>query len=225
MEQRLYYEFAHASRRNIGNNSVLAGCKANLAVSIDVGQARKLVELIGVDSARRNAKSHGDQSRLFLRTRTKMVRELGPAHVSALERQLAAEARHKYGAQTAHASFLNQKSKSALGARLARAVVAVNLDQLDHGGGRLKNFYKDIQRRSDGESSGAHFAAHKHIEADPAGLLGGNERDVLRLAMRAGVRTTCHGDVEFAGQVGEPRVALPSDDHSIQFVDDGRRVK
>src|SRR5260370_14509925 len=93
--QGFFTGLGHAGRRNIGNNSVLTGCKANLAVAIDVGQARKLVELLGVDSARRNAKSHVDQSRLFLRTRTKMGRDLGPAHVSALERHLAAPARPK----------------------------------------------------------------------------------------------------------------------------------
>ena len=190
-----------------------------------VGQARKLVELIRIDSAGRNAKAHRDKSRLFLRAHTKMVRVLGPAHVSALKRQLVAEARHKFGAQAAQAPLLNQKSKSALRTRFARAVVAVNFDQLDHHGRCLKDFNKDIQGRSDGESSGAHLPAYQHVEAKPPSFVRGNERDVLGLTMRAIVRATRHHDVEFARQVAEFRIALVADDDAIEFVDNGRSVK
>jgi len=84
-----------------------------------------------------------------------MVGVGGTAHVPALERELAAESRNKFGAQTAKAPLLNQKRKTALGARLARTVIAVNLDQFHDDSGRLEQFYKNIQRRSDGESSGA----------------------------------------------------------------------
>ena len=150
---------------------------------------------------------------------------LGPAHVPTLKRQLVAETRHELGAQTAHSPFLNQKSKSALGTRFARAVFAVNLDQLDHHGRGLKDFYKDIQGRGDRESSGAHLPAHKHIEAQPPSFLRGNEGDVLGLTVRAVVRATGHHDVEFAGQVGEFRIALVADDDAIEFVDNGGSVE
>src|SRR5260370_9030475 len=43
--------------------------------------------------------------------------------------------------------------------------------------------------------------------------------------MRAVVRATCNGDVEFSGQVGELRVALAADDNAIQFVDDRRSIE
>ena len=43
--------------------------------------------------------------------------------------------------------------------------------------------------------------------------------------MRAVVRATGHHDVEFAGQVGEFRIALVADDDAIEFVDNGRSVK
>src|SRR5437879_524542 len=149
----------------------------------------------------------------------------GAAHVAALEREFVTEARDKFGPQAAKAPFLNQKSKTALGAGLARAVVAVNLDQLDHDGGGLEDFDKDIQRRSDGESSGAHLAAHQNVEAKPACLFSGNEGDILRFGVCTVVRATRDGDVELARQVGELRVAVAPDDNAIQFVDDRRSVK
>src|SRR6267142_758181 len=154
-----------------------------------------------------------------------MVGVAGTAHVPALERELAAESRNKFGAQTAKAPLLNQKRKTALGARLARTVIAVNLDQFHDDSGRLEQFYKNIQRRSDGESSGAHLAADQHVEAEPARLFRGNERDILRLTVSAIVRATRDGDVEFSRQVSELRVALAADDDAVQFVDDGGGVK
>src|SRR5256886_17385370 len=108
-----------------------------------------------------------------------MVRVLGPAHVPTLKRQLAAEAHHEFGSQAANSPFLNQKSKSAFGPRLTRAVVEVNLDQLDHHCRGLKNFYKDIQRLIDGESSLCHFSAYQYVEPNPSSFLFGNERYVL----------------------------------------------
>src|SRR6266700_4897167 len=154
-----------------------------------------------------------------------MVGMRGAAHVSALKCELAAESCDKFRAQAAKAPLFNQKSKTALRARLPWAMVAVNFDEFHHHRGGLEDLHKYIQGRSDGESSRAHLATHQHIEADPAGLLRGNERDILRLAVRAVVRATRHGDVEFARQVGELRVALAADDDGIQFVDDGRSVK
>src|SRR6266404_2243994 len=141
-----------------------------------------------------------------------MVGVRGTAHVPALERKLAAEARHKFGAQAAKAPLLNQKRKTALGARFARAMIAVNLNQFRENGGCLEQFDKDIQRRSDGESSGAHLAAHQNVEAKPASLLRGNERDVLRLTVRAIVRATRDGDIEFSRQIGELGIPLAADD-------------
>src|SRR5882724_1047434 len=114
-----------------------------------------------------------------------MVGVRGTAHVAALERKLAAEARNKFGAQTAQAPLLNQKRKTALGARFARAMIAVNLDEFNDDGGRLERFDKDIQQRSDGESSGAHLAAHQNVEAEPPCHFCGNKRDILRFAVRA----------------------------------------
>src|SRR6266481_3771971 len=145
-EQGLFQEFGHAIRRNIGNNRVLPCCQANLAVAINVCQARKFVELIGVDPAGGNAKADSCESRLFLRAYTEMVGVLGAAHVPALERELVAQSRDEFSAQAAQAPLLDQKSEAALGARLARAMVAVNLDQLDHHCRRLENFYKHVQR-------------------------------------------------------------------------------
>src|SRR5713226_5203832 len=154
-----------------------------------------------------------------------MVSVRGTAHVPALESKLAAEARNKFGAQAANAPLLNQKGKSALGARLARAMIAVNLDQFHDDGGRLEQFDKNIQRRSDGKSSGAHLSADQNVEAEPARLFRWNERDILRLTVRAVVHATSHGDVEFSRQVGEFRVALVADDDAIQFVDDRRSIE
>src|SRR5258708_1147198 len=154
-----------------------------------------------------------------------MVCMRGTAHVSALKCELAAEACDKFRAQAARTPFFDQKSKTALGARLPWAMIAVNFDEFHHHCGCLEDLHKYIQRRSDGESSRAHLATHQHIEADPAGLLRGNERDILRLAMRAVVRATCHGDIEFARQVVELRVALATNNDAIQFVNDGRSVK
>src|SRR5216684_988463 len=178
-EQRLFEELGHAIRGNIGNDCILSRGETNLAVAIDVRQARELVQLIGVDSAGWNAESHSRKSRLFLRTRSEMVGVRGTAHVSALEGELVAEACNKFSAQAVKTPLLDQKSKSALGARLARAVIAVNFDQFHDDRGCLEDFDKDIQRRCDGESSGAHFPADQHVEAETAGLLRGNEGDIL----------------------------------------------
>ena len=104
-------------------------------------------------------------------------------------------------------------------------MIAVNLDQFHHDRSRLEDFDKDIQRRSDGESSRAHLAAHQHVEPKPAGLLRGDECDILRLTRRAVVHATRNRDIELARQVGELRVALAADDDAIQFVDDRRGVK
>src|SRR6266478_4612540 len=154
-----------------------------------------------------------------------MVGVRGTAHVSALKRELVAEACDKLRAQAAKTPLFDQKSKAALGARLPRAEITINFDKFNHDRGRLEDLDKHIQRRSDGESSGTHLAAHQHVEALPASLLRGNERDILRLAVRAVVRATRHGDIEFARQVGELRVALAANDDAIQFVNDGGGVK
>src|SRR6202521_5787662 len=114
-----------------------------------------------------------------------MVGVTAAAHISALKGELMSEARDEFRAQPANAPLLDQKGKTALGARLARAVIAVNLDQFHHDRCCLEDFDKDIQRRSDRESSGAHLAAHQHVEAEPAGLLRRDQRDILRLTMRA----------------------------------------
>src|SRR5260370_3252881 len=149
----------------------------------------------------------------------------GAAHISALKGEFVTKACDKFGPQAANAPFLNQKSKTALGAGLARAVVAVNLDEFHHDRRGLKDFDKYIQRRSHCESSGAHLAAHQNVEAKPARLFSGNESDILRFAVRAVVRATADRDVELARQVGELGVTLAADDNAIQFVDDRRGVK
>src|ERR1700731_4233884 len=147
------------------------------------------------------------------------------AHVAALEGKLATQARNKFGAQTAKAPLLNQKCKTALGARFAGAMIAVNLNQFHDDCGRLEQFDKNIQRRSDGESPGAHLAAHQHVEAEPARLFRGNERDILRLTVCTVVRATRDGDVEFSRQIGELRVALAAHNDAVQFVDDWRSIE
>src|SRR6266446_10467240 len=108
-----------------------------------------------------------------------MVGMGGAAHVSALKRELVTEACDKFGPQAANAPFLNQKSKATLGARFPRAEIAVNLGEFHHYRGCLKDFHEYIQRRSDCESSRAHLTAHQHVESEPAGLLRGNEGDIL----------------------------------------------
>src|SRR5216684_8301364 len=149
----------------------------------------------------------------------------GTAHISALEREFVAEACDKFRSQSPKPPFLNQESKTALGAGLTRAVVAINLDQLDHDCGRLEDFDEDIQRRGYCESYRAHLAAHQNVEAEPASLLGGNEGDILRFAVCTVVRATRYHDVELAGQVGELRIALAAHDDAVQFVDDRRGVE
>src|SRR5260370_25161996 len=103
----------------------------------------------------------------------------GAAHISALEGEFVTEACDKFGPQAANAPLLNQKSKTALGAGLPRAVVAVNLYQFHHYRRGLKDFHKYIQRRSHCESSGAHLTAHQNVEAKPASLFSGNVSDIL----------------------------------------------
>src|ERR1700730_18418649 len=132
----------------------------------------------------------------------------GAAQISAVQGELVAEADDKFRAQAANAPLLDQKGKSALGACLARTMIAVNLDQFDDDRCRLEGFGEDIHRRSDSESSGAHLAAHQHVEAESSSLLRGNERNILRLTMRAVVHATRHRDVELARKVRELRIAL-----------------
>ncbi len=66
LEQRFSEEAGHAFCRNIWNNGVLSRCEANLAVAIDISQAREFIELIGVDSAGWNAEPYSRKSRVFL---------------------------------------------------------------------------------------------------------------------------------------------------------------
>src|SRR5260370_25996161 len=82
-----------------------------------------------------------------------MVGMRGAAHVSALKCELAAEACDKFRAQAAKTPFFDQKSKTALGARLPWAMIAVNFDEFHHHRGGLEDLHKYIQGRSDGESS------------------------------------------------------------------------
>src|SRR5260370_19262482 len=149
----------------------------------------------------------------------------GAAHISALEGEFVTEACDKFGPQAANAPLLNQKSNTALGVGLRRAVAAVNLDQIHHDRRGLKDFDKYIQRRSHCESSGAHLAAHQNVEAKPASLFSGNESDILRFTVCTVVRATGDRDVELARQVGELGVTLAAADNAIQFRDDRRGVK
>src|SRR5260370_8074406 len=108
----------------------------------------------------------------------------GAAHISALEGEFVTEACDKFGPQAANAPLLNQKSKTALGAGLPRAVVAVNLDQFHHDRRGLKDFDKYIQRRSHCESSGDHLPAHQNVEAKPASLFLPHEHHILPFTPR-----------------------------------------
>src|SRR6202011_645980 len=58
LEQRFPEKLRHAIGRNIGNNCILSGSQAKLAVAIDVCEARELVQLLGINSAGRNAETH-----------------------------------------------------------------------------------------------------------------------------------------------------------------------
>src|SRR5260370_14561747 len=127
----------------------------------------------------------------------------GAAHISALEGEFVTEACDKFGPQAANAPLLNQKSKTALGAGLPRAVVAVNLDQFHHDRRGLKDFDKYIQRRSHCESSGAHLVAHQNVDDKPASLFSGNESDSLRFTVRTLVIATSDPHVELARQTAE----------------------
>src|SRR5260370_18380221 len=101
------------------------------------------------------------------------------ADIVAMEGELMTEAREKFRTQAAKGPLLDQKSKAKLGASFARAEIAVNLGEFHHHRGCLKDFHEYIQRRSDCESSRAHLTAHQHVESEPAGLLRGNEGDIL----------------------------------------------
>src|SRR5205807_2144499 len=82
-------------------------------------------------------------------------------------------------AQTRQAPLFDEKSKSALRARLAGAVMSINFDQFQHHGCRLKSFHKNIQRRSNGKTSRAHLSADKHVETNAARFLCRNPRGSL----------------------------------------------
>src|ERR1700739_1946160 len=97
-------------------------------------------------------------------------------------------------------------------------MITENLNQFHYHRSRLVDFDKNVQMRSDGESSGAHLSAYKHVKADSPALFCWNQRDILRLTMRAVVQTAGDSNVELARQVRELRVALASDDDSIQVV-------
>src|SRR5216684_7695568 len=150
---------------------------------------------------------------------------MGTPHIPSLKCEFIPHAGRKFRPQLGNSPFFDQKGEPAFGTGLARAVIAENLDQLHHNRSRLVDFDKDIQVRSDGESSGAHLSAYKHVKPDSPALFCGNERDILRLIMRAVVQTAGDSDIELARQVRELRVALAPDDDAIQVVHDGRGIK
>src|SRR6266436_1348367 len=150
---------------------------------------------------------------------------MGTPHIPSLKCEFIPHARGKFRPQSGDSPFFDQESEPAFGPGFARSVIAENLDQLHYNRSRLVDFDKDIQVRSDGESSGAHLSAHKHVKPDSPALFCWNERDILRLIMRAVVQTAGDSDIELARQVRELRVALAPDDDAIQVVHDGRGIK
>src|SRR4029077_3362041 len=150
---------------------------------------------------------------------------MGAPHIPSLKCEFIPHARGKFRPQSGNSPFFDQEGEAAFGTGLARAVIAENLDQLHYNGGRLIDFDKYVQVRSDGESSGAHLSTYKHIKPDSPTLFCGNQRDILRLIMRAVVQTAGDRDVELARQVRELRVAIAPDDDAIQVVHDRRGVK
>src|SRR4029077_14520239 len=114
--------------------------------------------------------------------------------------------------------MLDEKCEATLGARFAGSMIAINLYQFGHHPCSLENFNENIQRRRNGEATRSHLAADQYIETDPSALASGHQGDVLRLIVSAIVQTCGDGDVEFARQVRELRVAISADEEPIQFL-------
>src|SRR5215469_6866849 len=139
--------------------------------------------------------------------------------------ELAFRGREMRSSQPRDSPFFKQEGKAASRAGLSRSMIAVDFDQFHNHSGGLVGFDKDIQVRSDRESSRAHLSADEHVEPEPLSLLCGNQRDVLRLVVGAVVETACDRDVELARQVREFRVAFGADDDAIELLDDRRGVE
>src|ERR1700731_3044557 len=150
---------------------------------------------------------------------------MGTPHVPSLKCEFIPHARGKFRSQSGDSPFFDQKGEPAFGAGFARAVIAKNFDQLHYNRSRLVDFDKNIQVRSDSESSGAHLSAHEDVKPQSPTLFCGNERDILRLTMRTVVQTASDSDVELARQVREFWIALAPDDNAIQVMHDRRSIE
>src|SRR5260370_20708375 len=110
---------------------------------------------------------------------------MGTPHIPSLKCEFIPHARGKFRPQSGDSPFFDQEGEPAFGAGFAWAVIAENFDQLHYNRSRLVDFDKDIQLRSDGESSGAHLSAYKHVKPDSSALFCRDEREILRLTARA----------------------------------------
>ena len=212
-------------RRDVGNDGVLRRGESNLAVPVNFRKPREFIKLFRIDSARGNAKSNGTKPLLLLPRDAEMVGMRRAAHVPALKRQFVSQVFDEFRAQTRQAPLFDQESKTASRTSLARPVITIDFGQFYDHCGRLKNFYKDVQRRGNGKPSRAHLSAHQHVETDATGLFRGNQSNVLRLCVRAIVQAASHSNVELARQVGELWVAVIADNHAVQILHHGRGIQ
>ena len=152
----------------------------DLAGAVQVGKARELGHLVGIEAAGGDGQADGAEQILFLRGGAEMVGvPVAAAHVLASGFERAHQALGQHVAELLDSPIGYQVRHAALGARLARAVIAEDAHDFSGDLGRLVTLHEDIEGRSDGEASRAHLAADEDIEATNAALHCGYEREVL----------------------------------------------
>ena len=123
----------------------MPGGEADLAVAIEVRELGQFVELVGIDSAGRNAKAHRAQAGFELRREAEMVGVMRAAHVSSLKGKFMPHARGEFCAEPGNAPVFHQKREATLGARLARAMIAEDSYQFEDRGNSLETLDEDVQ--------------------------------------------------------------------------------
>ena len=116
-------------------------------------------------------------------------------------------------AEALHAPLAQQHLQPRLLAARARPVVA------EHRQHRLCKIHHivrpnpGVQRHGQKRIPTAHRAAHQHVETHLAAATRRREREIVRLRVRAVVRTARNAQVELARQIAEP--PPPTDDHLL----------
>src|SRR5262245_16212955 len=133
--------------------------------------------------------------KLLLAGDAKMIVVAGLTDVSPRRPRVIVQTGDQLRAQPWQPPLLDQECQPAFRAGFPGAMVAIDADQFDHDIGSLLRFDEYIQRRGYGKSSRAHLAADQKIEAETAVAYGRHQGNVLRLAGRAVLQASGHGDV------------------------------